>query len=135
MQVANFGLPEDDDPTKNPGNPESRWRAMLQAYEYTWTDEFDLVLMDAVKKGYFDERRLEAEARRQSAKFAKGRREGSFEAAWRKFHDLFAADQEEVLDGIYGAFVKNIEYVTPVKLNGTVAKSSRSSVGPSRPWK
>jgi hypothetical protein len=46
--------------------------------------------------------------------------EGSFEVAWRKFDDSFADDQEETLDSIHDAFLKNIEYITPVNLDATV---------------
>jgi hypothetical protein len=99
---------------------EPRWRAMLRAYGYMWTNEFDLILMDAVKRGYFDDESLADEARKESAKFTKGRVEGSFDAAWRKFHDSFADDEKEVLDGIYDAFLNNIDYVTPQNLSGTV---------------
>jgi hypothetical protein len=125
-----FGLPiGDDDDTARAGKdkvgPELRWRATLHAYGYMWTNEFDLVLMDAVKKGYFDDERLTAEARKESAKFIKGRREGSFEAAWRGLHDSFGDDEKEVLDGIRDAFFKNIENVTPVNLSGTVTLFKR----------
>jgi hypothetical protein len=82
------------------GDDASRWNAALHAYGYTWPDEFALVLMEAVRKGYFDNDKLAAEARKQSEKFAKGRLEVSFEAAWRKVDTSFADDQDAVLDGI-----------------------------------
>ncbi len=81
------------------GDNDARWNAALHAYGYMWPDEFDLVLMEAVRKGYFDDTKLVAEARKQSAKFAKGRLEESFGAAWRKVDDSFADDQDAVLDG------------------------------------
>ena len=119
-----FGLRTDRDEARanaDVDSPEPRWRAMLHNYGHTWTNEFDLILMDAVKKGYFDEEKLGAEARKESAKLIKGRREGSFEAAWQKLRDSFADDENESLDGVYQAFLSNVEFITPINLSSTVA--------------
>ena len=68
------------------------------------TSEFDLVLIEAVRKGYFDDERLKSEASKLSAKFAAAKGRQSIDDAWRKFHDLFADDQDDVLDGIFDGF-------------------------------
>ena len=117
-----FGLHARDNAEgeEDAGDDASRWNAALHAYGYMWPDEFDLVLMEAVRKGYFDNEKLAAEARKQSAKFEKGRLEGSFEAAWRKVDASFADDQDAVLEGIRGALLRNIEHVTPTNLSATV---------------
>src|SRR5262249_21683028 len=47
--------------------------------------------------------------------------DGSYEQAWRRYHDSFADDQDEVLDGLYASFMKNFKYITPTNLNGTVS--------------
>ena len=110
-QIATKGEPESD---------ESRWSARLQAYGYLGADDFDLVLIEAVRKGYFNDERLASEARKLSAKFAKGRADGYLEEAWRRVSNSFHDDQDAVLDGIRDAFFKNIEYVAPATLNATV---------------
>jgi hypothetical protein len=98
----------------------SRWPARMQAYGYIWTEDFDSVLIEAVRKGYFDDAKLQTEARKLSAKFVKGRAEGSLEDAWRKVDSSFHDNKDATLDGIRGALLKNIEYVSPMTLNGTV---------------
>lgn len=45
----------------------------------------------------------------------------SFETAWSAYHDSFADNLDEVLDGIYVAFKANVKYINPSNLNGTVS--------------
>jgi hypothetical protein len=97
-----------------------KWSARLRAYGYMWTDDFDSVLIEAVRKGYVDDAKLQTEARKLSAKFVKGRAEGSLEDAWRRVDDSFHDNENVVLGGIRQALLNNIEYVSPMTLNGTV---------------
>jgi hypothetical protein len=109
----------------DPERDETRWTAKLHAYGYMWTDGFDVVLIEAVRKGFFDGDKLEREALVLDAKLAKGRADGSLEAAWRKVDHSFDDDEKAVLDGIRDAYYRNIEYVTPATLNGTVTLFKR----------
>ena len=73
----------------------------------------------------------------KSAKFAKGRLEELFGAAWRKVDDSFADDQDAVLDGIREAFLRNIEHVTPTNLSATVVlfkKLGQTGRNAQKPW-
>jgi hypothetical protein len=97
-----------------------KWSARLRAYGYMWTDDFDSVLIEAVRKGYVDDAKLQIEARKLSAKFVKGRAEGSLENAWRKVDDSFQDNADAVIGEIRQALLKNIDYVSPMTLNGTV---------------
>ena len=107
------------------GTDEAGWMATLDAYGYRWTNEFDLALIDAVRRGYFDDDRLAREAAKLHAKLVKSHAEGSFESAWRRFHNSFADDQDETLDGIRDAFARLVEHLTPTDLNGAVALFKR----------
>ena len=75
--------------TRSGGTPRS-----IHAYGYMWPDKFDFVLMEAVRKGYSTMKSLPGGAK-QSAKFAKGRLEGSFEAkgAFRRCEHLQLKDR------------------------------------------
>src|SRR5262249_8235100 len=99
---------------------EAAWNALLDAYGYTWTDEFDLVLIDGVKAGFFNPERVEKHAKELHAKILATKADGSFEDAWRTYHDSFADDQDKVLDTIYESFMRNTLYISPLNLNGTV---------------
>ncbi len=99
---------------------EAAWNALLDAYGYTWTDEFDITLIKGVRSGFFDPREIDKHARALHQKAIASKAKGSFSDAWRLFHDSFADNQDEVLDAIYASFTKNYEYITPLNLNGTV---------------
>ncbi|QFI65234.1 P-loop NTPase fold protein [Sinorhizobium alkalisoli] len=111
-----FGWPSEDDlPTK-----EAAWNSLLEAYGYTWTDDLDLVLIDGVCNGHFDPMRVKKAAQVVHERVVATKADGSFEDAWRSYHDTFDNNQDEVLDGIYQSFLKNVKYISPTNLNGTV---------------
>ncbi|MCB5175530.1 KAP family NTPase [Microvirga lenta] len=112
-----FGLKKSQDTPEK----ETAWNALLDAYGYMSTDEFDLVLIDGVRNGYFDPEKVELHAKEIREKILAARAEGSFEEAWRKYHDSFDNNQDEVLDGIYSSFMKNYNHISPLNLNGTVS--------------
>jgi hypothetical protein len=111
-----FGLQKDEDFSEN----EAAWNALLGAYGYTWTDDFDLALIEGVRNGYFDTARIEKFAQELQDKVVATKADGSFEDAWRLYHDSFKDNQEEVLDTLYTSFMKNFQYITPLNLNGIV---------------
>jgi hypothetical protein len=100
---------------------EVSWNALLEASEFSHTDEFDLSLLDGIKKGFFDEAVIRKQASAQDERLKATGLDKSFTDAWSGYHDSFDENQEIVLDSIYEAFFKGIQYVSPVNLNGTVA--------------
>jgi hypothetical protein len=111
-----FGLAKDKDVPPN----EAAWNALLDDYGYTWTDDFDMTLIDGVRNGYFDPEKVKTQARQLHEKIIASKADGSFESAWRSYHDTFENNETEVLDGIYDSFMRNFKYVTPMNLAGTV---------------
>jgi hypothetical protein len=112
-----FGLQRKEEMPPN----EAAWNSLLDAYGYMWTDELDLVRMEGVCDGYFDPERIKKPAQAVHEKVLATKADGSFEQAWRRYHDSFADDEDEVLDGLYASFMKNFKYITPTNLNGTVS--------------
>ncbi|PWB92082.1 hypothetical protein C5688_00010 [Methylocystis sp. MitZ-2018] len=112
-----FGL---DRQEVSPPN-EAAWNTLLDAYGYMWTDDFDLVLMEGVCDGYFDPERTRKAAQAVHEKVLATKADGSFEQAWRPYHDSFGNNQSEVLDSLYASFMKNFKYISPNNLNGTVS--------------
>ena len=99
---------------------EAAWTALLDAYGYSSTDEFDLVLLKGIQDGYFDPAEIEKHAREINEKILATKATGSFEAAWRNYHDSFADNKDEVLDVLHESFMKSFNYVTPRDLDATV---------------
>lgn len=100
---------------------EKRWQTTLHAYNYQLTDELDLLLVEAVKTGYFVEDEFREKASAKNREIIASKSEGSFSEAWRLYHDSFDDNGEEVINGLYESFKKNCQYITPVNLNGTVS--------------
>lgn len=101
-------------------DPDANWRAELQAYGYTDTDDFDLVLLDSIERGYFDEARIRQAAGVLQEQKRAAAVENSFQAAWDRFHGSFADDQEEVLDALYESFKRSVDLISPTNFSGTV---------------
>ncbi|MBB3428305.1 hypothetical protein FHT85_005330 [Rhizobium sp. BK312] len=100
---------------------EAAWNSLLAAYGYVWTDELDQALIVGVERGFFDADTLKGAAKIAHDKIVATKADGAFEAAWSAYHDSFSNDDKDVLDGIYMSFMKNVRYISPVNLSGTVS--------------
>lgn len=106
---------------KDKASPEEvAWNSLLEAYGYLWTDEFDLALMDGVCHGYFDPERVAVAAQPVHDRAVATKAGGSFEEAWRDYHDSFNNNEDEVLDRIRTSFLRNFKYISPTSLDATV---------------
>ncbi len=99
---------------------EKRWNSLLGQYNYMHTDDFDLVLSEAVKTGYFDDERFKKAAQANNEQIIASNSQSSFSSAWNLYHDSFDDNKVEVIDSLYESFKKNAKYITPTNLNGTV---------------
>lgn len=99
---------------------EGAWNALLDASHFSRMDEFDFVLLDGVRDGFFDPIRVRKEGAKLQAQIVASKKENSFRAAWAKYHDSFDNNQEDVLDALKTSLSQGVEHVTPGNLNGTV---------------
>ncbi|MEI9406880.1 P-loop NTPase fold protein [Mesorhizobium argentiipisi] len=99
-----------DSNQKAPNPVEADWVKKLHDYGYGYTDDFDLVLMQGVADGYFKQESVDAHAAKlhQREEASEARRE--LDAAWDKYHYSFRDTQDEVLDGLYSCFMKNVKF-------------------------
>ncbi len=100
---------------------EKKWQNILEAYNYQFTDELDMFLVEAVKTGCFFENEFKEKAAFRNKQIVASKSEGSFSKAWRLYHDSFDDNADEVISGLYDSFRNNCKYITPVNLNGTVS--------------
>lgn len=105
---------------KDLSEKEKLWNSILTDYDYRTTDEFDLVILNAVETGAIDESTLKLQADKLNQQHVAAKSDSSFEEAWRLYHDCFDNNEDDVLKGIYDSFKKNTKYITPLNLNGTV---------------
>jgi hypothetical protein len=99
---------------------EAAWNALLDVYGFVEMDDFDLTLLDGIQNGFFDPAMVEKHASEWDRRITTAKLDGSFNDAWRLYHDSFADNAEEVLDAIYPSFIKNVQNIAPGTLNGTV---------------
>jgi hypothetical protein len=97
------------------------WNALLDAYGFSEVDEFDGVLLDGVKNGFFDMALVQSRAAQLDERAKSGKLQNSFFKAWEMFHSSFRDNQNEVLDAIYGSAIDIIRFITPINLSGTVS--------------
>jgi len=110
----------EDKKSENLPEKEVAWRALLRAYGFTHLDEFDRVLLDGTKNGYFDVLAVERCATALDREVKAAKLNNSFWQAWGMYHDSFDENQDRVLDAIYESFLKSAQYITPTNMNSTV---------------
>lgn len=105
---------------KEENEAEQKWKSMLQDYGYQLTDDFDLVLAESVRTGYFVEEDFKREAGKKNNAIIASKSEGSFSDAWKLYHDSFDNNSDDVIGGLYESFKKNTKYISLINLNGAV---------------
>ena len=95
---------------------QAAWNSLLDHYEFGPLDDFEFVLLDGIKSGFFDASRLEECARAPHSRAE----ERDFSSAWETYHSTFANNEEEVLDVLFGSFQKNVKSISLTNLSGTV---------------
>jgi hypothetical protein len=100
---------------------ERKWSALLDTYGFTNVDDFDLVLLDAVKNGFIDVERLQHHAASLDAKHKAAQSNSALDVAWARVHDSFDNNEEEARNGLVEAYSDNVEIVTPSNLESIVS--------------
>jgi hypothetical protein len=111
-----FGAPDPE----NLSEAERRWSALLDRYNFTNVDDFDLVLLDAVKNGFIDTERLAEHAKVLDAKHKAGHSDKELNDAWALVHDSFDDNEDEVIEGLEKAYTNCIQIVTPSNMESVI---------------
>jgi hypothetical protein len=98
---------------------EKSWRSLLKAYDFNRL-EFDLVLLNGVERGAFEQTALLREATVLDKKFRHEKLDSSFTEAWALYHGSFDDNADAVLDALYEAFHTSVETISPVNLDSTL---------------
>lgn len=96
---------------------EKEWEGLLDTYGFGSIDDFDLILWDGVKNGFYNEEQIASHAAFLSEKKTSQASQKSLEEAFSGIHDSFDNDTEKVLADISSAFHAHIQYVRPANLN------------------
>jgi hypothetical protein len=99
---------------------EAAWNALLDSYSFLGMDEFDLVLLEGIRNGFFDPALVRPHAEEMHKKVQAAKSDSSWEDSWRAYHDSFSDNQQQVLDAIHQSFRKDVQHRTLLDLNGAV---------------
>jgi hypothetical protein len=94
------------------------WRSQLSDYGFTYADELDVLLLDGVARGYFDNDALRKKAGEKQKALAHSDKDKSMRSAWALYHDSFDDNEHEVLSALEAAFRANYTTVTPLNVSG-----------------
>lgn len=103
------------------GNDEERpkWADRLENYEFTHTDDLDLIIFEGVQNGFFDEQKLRDAARELEVSIEQNSRDNSYARAWDQYwYDLSVPD-DKLLKDIQKGALENLTIISPVNLSGT----------------
>ncbi len=106
--------------TKNTSEQDKAWQSKIREYGYSNTDDFDKIIYENIRLGYFNEDILIQEAEKHIKIVNKNDLDKAFQEAWNQYHDSFENNEKDVLDGIYNATKNNIKYITPNALDSAV---------------
>jgi len=99
---------------------EAAWDSLLEKYQFRRSDNFDLALMKYVDTMILDADEIQGEAHALQEQQRIAELQGTFEAAWRGFHDSFDDDEEKVVQEIVDGTKKSYEIVSLPNLNEVV---------------
>jgi hypothetical protein len=111
-----FGLGEETEVSEQV----KEWNALLDGIAFTTLDEFDLILLNGIERGYFDEPQIAALAAKRAETIKASQAGDSFDAAWRLYADSFDDNEIELARQIGIAVRKNVAFVSPLNLNAAV---------------
>jgi hypothetical protein len=94
---------------------------LLDACNFSRVDEFDLVLLNGVRNGFFDAASVKRRASILNDQIAAAKLDNSFREAWELYHASFESNQEQVLDAMYQSLFKATRQVTPTNMSSSVA--------------
>lgn len=103
-----------------PDPEEEKWNALLEKYKFRRCDDFDLALMNYVDSMSLDLDEVRGQASRLKEQQAEAALHGTFEAAWRSFHDGFDDNEDEVVRALVSGTKAAYRVVSLPNLNEAV---------------
>jgi hypothetical protein len=99
---------------------EAAWESLLEKYRFRRSDKFDLALMKYVDSMILDADEIQNQALALHEQQRIGELHGTFEAAWRTFHDSFDDDEDRVVQDFIDGAKKSYEVISLPNLNEMV---------------
>lgn len=97
-----------------------RWRDTLAAYGHGVTDEFDLLVLDGVERGFFDAEKIVAASNELAAKLGRGDRDAFLSRGWATYHESFDDNADQVVEELDSSCRANVDMLSPSNANGAI---------------
>lgn len=110
--------------------PDEDWAALLGAYDYALTDDFDRVILEGVSLGYFDPAALKNAAHAVQEQIRRAHLDNSMTEAWDLFHGSFEDNENEVVAAMENAVRRSAEFLSTTNLNSAIQVLKRLGRGP-----
>lgn len=105
---------------KNPDPQKTEWRDLLEQYGYRYPEPFDLVLMQGVANGYFQQESVNKHAQELNERTASQRAHAELHEAWRAYNGSFANTAEEVMKPLRECFLRNAHFYSLNDMNSII---------------
>jgi len=99
---------------------QAAWDSLLEKYKFRRSDDFDLALMKYVDTMVLDADEIQGAARVLQEQQRIVGLEGTFEAAWRGFHESFEDDEDKVVQELVDGAKRGYEVISLPNLNEVV---------------
>lgn len=97
-----------------------KWNRTIESFGFRYSDELDVVIIEGVERGYFDEQAVRASADEIVAALTNDRMNNSFTRAWDQYHSSLTIDDDEILEALFNGAMETLHLVSPLNLNATV---------------
>lgn len=115
LKVMGFYYVTDKLPVLTP--QEIKWKELIEEYGFAHMPDFDRLLIKGIADGYFDQEIVDTHAAELHNRVHQRLATRDYQTAWQDYHYSFTSTEEEVVDTIHNAFVRNIRFMGADKLN------------------
>jgi hypothetical protein len=103
------------------GDAEKRFDDLLEKYGFGFTDEFDKVLLEGIRSGFFDLPKLKAGADTLQEKYKHDAAQQALDRPWQNYRDSFDDNGDEIAAELFQMTKTHIAHVTVSYLDAVVS--------------
>lgn len=102
-------------------NNTAKWLAILNTYPFHSADELDLVIIDGVAAGFFNNESLREKAKAVSLQHRLHSRDTAFSRAWDElYHGSLVTSDDEFLDALHRSAVDEADAISALNINSAI---------------
>ncbi|KGD83546.1 hypothetical protein HA47_11520 [Pantoea stewartii subsp. indologenes] len=105
---------------KDSTEKEKAWKEIMLSYNFTRVDEFDKVIAELIKYGYFNLEHVDAVINRANQEAIHNKKANGMNKAWDVFHSSFKDNEAEVLQAFIDGVKESVAHVTANQLDSAI---------------